>query len=812
MDKKTKGADPAQSAHSEDDAVWKPVSIDDLQQPDPSQFPDVGNTQVDDQTRPDLLPLMQPAGRLRSVGFKIDGLTQRPRLWLQTQVNEEVTKGAYFLWAPVIFGLGCIIYFNLPREPVAGAFAFVSVSLFALAKKVRQASVIYRPVLVVALLAGGVAAAHAHTAWLDTPMLSRTGVATLTGRVLRAEHRADGRVRYTIVTGSAPAKFDMRGVTTNPGKLRITARKGGEAIPTGDYLSGRAMVGPPSGPAFPGAYDFSFNAWHSGIGASGFFLGQPKRVIDIQAQPMKLFDRAGLWIETTRGHISNLIREALPGKTGGLAAALIVGDRSGVDADTAEDLRRSGLAHILAISGLHMALVALTVVIVLRALFACFSNIALNYPVRKWASGAALAAATVYLLLSGANVSTQRAYIMVAIMLVAVLIDRRGLTMRNIAIAAFIVLVIAPHAILSPGFQMSFAAVAALIATYEITTRYRSGKTLTHRAGIVGAVQRFFTRDVAGLALTSLIAGIATALYAAFHFYRIAPLGLLANVLAMPLVTFAVMPFALISALMMPFGLESFPLQVMSVTLEWVVSIADWVSGLGAEAVSGKTGLVPVATVLCGTAALFLVTLMRSMLKLIALPFMIMAAFFLQTREMPDVVVLENGKQIGLLDGQEGLVLLRPNAEKFNTRIWSSAFDLPIRRQNNRNRRAFGDRFQCDEFGCVTRFKGKTITYLTSTARLTDDCRLSDILVIPYDVEKACAFLPENQRPYILDRTALKRSGSQSIWIEPMKVGNVPTSIVHQSTEQDVNLKTRDLKVQQSYPIQNRPWNRHRAN
>ena len=805
--------DPTQ----ESEAMWLPVAPTDVGQEvvfaatdvDRVADPSSGSISVSDSS------FIPKISRTDGAVFAVFERIVTAKDWVRRKLIEEENLGARLIWAPVLFGGGCAAYFSLPREPLFFAFPGLLVLLtilFALSKRNSSVQLFLGCAF---LIAAGVTGAQLKTHFVATYMLSDTLVATLSGTVQKKETRADGRVRYTItltkIHDNAGRSGDLLSVKT----VRLTARKGGPNFRVGDEITGRARLGPPPGPAFPGAYDFSFYNWFDGIGGSGFFLGPPKAAVP-QSTASPAFTTA-MRIAQLRSNIVEVIRNTLPGPAGGVAAALIVGDRSGVDTETNEALRKSGLAHILAISGLHMALVAATVIFVLRVLLASIPSVALRHPVRKWASGIALVAASVYLVLSGANISTQRAYIMVAIMLIAVLLDRKALTMRNVALAAFVVLILSPQAVLSPGFQMSFAAVAALIATFEVTMAQRRKRNIRYQSGFMGGVKRFAIRDIGGLAITSLVAGLATGLYAAYHFYRVAPFGLLANLLAMPLVSLAVMPLALISTLLMPFGLEAFPLKLLAVTTNWVVSIASWVATLEPR---GGTGVVPTSTLLFGTMALLLACLMRTKLKLLCLPFFFLAGVTYSQKSFPDILILENGRQVGVITGQGKLNLLRPNAEKFSTNIWRSAFGTEFIQGKKIKRGKAGDGFRCDDFGCSVKVKDTILVHVKNTGRMIDDCRIADILVVPYRMPEPCAFMEKADRPVIVDAAKLRKNGAHALSIIQNPGGRPPDkdpSLSEASQQKFVqtgldNFESRasSLIIQTAYPDGARPWNRHR--
>ncbi|MEN0041818.1 MAG: ComEC/Rec2 family competence protein [Pseudomonadota bacterium] len=664
------------------------------------------------------------------------------------QLQIEADRGAAFLWAPVCLAAGIVMYFHLPREPWAWAFEALAVGLAVLAFASRNRPLLHVAMLAFSLIAGGAGLARLHSTANDTQMLDRVRIVTVSGEVRRREMRADGSVRYRLaVTSGELARADGL-----PRIFRITARAGGPSAPVGSRMKGLARLSAPSGPAYPGGYDFSFPAWFDGLSGSGFFLGAPEAMPPTQAAS---------GIEAARDRLASLIRESVPGEGGGIAAALIVGDRSGITEETTEALRQSGLAHILAISGLHMALVALTAMGGLRLLFASFPHIALRYPVKKWAAAGGLAAATIYLALSGMAVSTQRAWIMMVIMLGAVILDRRALTMRNVALAALVVMVISPEAILSAGFQMSFAAVAALVAVYEGISRQTAMAVRGRKGGFASATGRILKRDVGGLALTSLVAGLATSIFAAYHFQRLAPLGLLANLAAMPVVSVAVMPLALLSMLSLPFGLHDWPLAAMAWSTEWVVTVAHFVSAMGP---TGETGRIPASAFLCATVGLLVMTLARSRLELCGLLFFLPALLFMQTVKTPDILISEDGRQIALFNKDGSPVLLRERGNRFVTDIWTTAY----RAKETTEGQPAGDGFTCDADGCSTIVKGLRIVHLKTSANLLEDCEIADILVAEFRLSDACQHLSPQERPRIFDGSDLQAKG-RSLFISHRK-------------------------------------------
>ena len=319
-------------------------------------------------------------------------------------------------------------------------------------------------------------------------------------------------------------------------RIRVSVRKG-SAPAVGSFVEFKARLSPPLEPLRPGGYDFARDMYFQQIGASGFVLGRI-RTAEAPGAPT-LWLRYATVIDGMREAIDKRIRAVVPGDQGAIASALITGKRDAISTPVNEAMYTSSLAHVLSISGYHMALVAGIVFFMLRALFALMRSFASRYPIKKWAALVALAAAAFYLLLSGAEVATQRSFIMIAIVLIGVMVDRPTLTLRTLTVAAFVVLLLLPEAVVHPSFQMSFAATLALVAGYQggLTWMSRARETpLGARVALWGG------RQIVGMILVSLLAGTATIPYIAYHFHRVSPYGVVANLLAMPVVSVWVMP------------------------------------------------------------------------------------------------------------------------------------------------------------------------------------------------------------------------------------------------------------------------------
>lgn len=486
------------------------------------------------------------------------------------------------LWAPVALGFGALGYFWLDFEPslLWGAVAIgLALPAFAGAGRIAWPWLLAGP----GLVALGFGAAILRAELVATPVLQeRTALILLSGQVTEAYGHQDGRPRVTLaLSGAGGMDAGHR-----PRLVRIALRKIDDRPTPGSWIELTGRLTPLPTPVAPGGYDFARAAYFDGIGAYGFALSAP-RSIDPAGRP-GIVQRFTAEIAAARHDASERIRAALPGSSGAIAAALTVGDRSEISQADEDALRDSSLAHVLSISGLHMAIVGLGVFGTLRFLAALMPWIALRFQVKKWAAGVALLAAGGYLMLSGASVPAQRSFIMIGLMFVAVMIDRSPFTLRVVAISALFVLLLAPESIVDPSFQMSFSAVTALVSAFEAFEAWqvRRGRPLIMRDTWRGR----FGHALLIAILSSLVAGLATAPYAAYHFNRIAAYGLVANVLAMPVIGFVIMPAAAVTLLVLPFGLEWLPLMVMGWGLEAMLWIAHQTAGW-----PGASSLVPSA-------------------------------------------------------------------------------------------------------------------------------------------------------------------------------------------------------------------------
>ena len=469
------------------------------------------------------------------------------------------------------FGLcgGAAWYVSIWREPQLFALLAVFLGSVGAAVLVSWRSLVPPLVLaamvVIVGISGGALAGKLATLRVSHPVIvDAVGPVMIEGWVEEVEPAKRGvRLRLIVhaIDDVAPDDLPSRVRVTHTTRLKVEA---------GRFVRCWAVLRPPPGPIIKGDYAFDRQAYFEGLGAVGYVQGRCRG--GALGAPQDARDRFSLWVAKHRRNLAHYVNGAAGDRAGGFAAALASGDRSFMAVADQQALRGSGLAHLLAISGLHMGIVGgLVYVLVWRGL-ALIEPIALRIPVQKPAAVAALIASLVYLVLSGASVSTQRAFIMAAVLFGAVLFDRTSLSLRSLAIAMILVVIISPWSVLTPGFQMSFAATGALIATYEAWQRGRRASGRTEAKGV-----GFWLKS---LVVTSFVSSMATMPFALYHFDRIAGLGLLANLLAMPIISLASAPLAGIAMLLAPFGLSEYPLRAFGYTLEGVLWVAHLFEGL----------------------------------------------------------------------------------------------------------------------------------------------------------------------------------------------------------------------------------------
>lgn len=657
----------------------------------------------------------------------------------------------WFLWIPVLFGGGIGLYFSRYTEPTVlqAVAGIVAASAFMLFFRPRPALwALAAAGLCVAL---GFANAKLRTAMLATPVLEDSaGAVTLSAHVERTEPRLPESHRLTLRV-FAVSGFDEG--KTFPDKVRVTSRFKPPPA-TGDAVSLRAVLRPVPEPVMPGGFDFARKAWFSGIGASGFAISAHTLLPDAPEPPLWL--RVKSAIDAVRGSVDSRIRAALPGDQGAIASALVTGERGRIPEHILEALRHSGLAHVLAISGLHMALMAGSFYWLARALMAAWPQVALRLPIKKIAAVIALGGATFYLMLSGAGIATQRAYLMMGIFFLSIVLDRPAITLRNVALAAIVVLALFPESLFDVGFQMSFAATAALVAAYE----HWGGRTrIDAGAGAFSNLLRGSFGYFTGIALTTLVAGLAVAPFAAFHFHKLAQYSLIGNLAAMPFVGAVIMPMALTALLVMPFGLEAWPLWAMGQGIDAVTEIAATVSAWDGAVI--RIATIPAFSLVAMVLGGLWLILWREQWRVAGLLFAAIGLAASGEAERPDMLIGRDGAAMAVRSAAGRLTAPEGRGGTYSLERWLAAYA---------DERAPGDirsdgGFSCDWSACVTRTANKRIALVRHPSALREECLRADIVVTEFPVGRHC-----RAARLTVDLMDLKAHGAHALYLSGQSI------------------------------------------
>lgn len=506
----------------------------------------------------------------------------------------------------------------------------------------------------------------------------------------------------------------------------------------GDVISAPMRLYRVPGPVVPGGYDSQFHAYFKGIGAYGSTTGNLDVINPAQTNSISRN------IQELREFIGTRIDQALAPPISGIARALIVGDQGQIDENIRTRLADAGLAHVLAISGLHLSLIAGGIFAAIRMGLAGFYGFGQNISVKKIAAIGGIIASLIYLALSGASVSAVRASLMLILIFGAVLAGRRALTMRNVAFAALFIIITDPSSIFRPGFQLSFAAVIALVGSYE---GYKS--KFQNDASAIKKLTRFFS----GIALTSVIAGAATALFAAYHFQNVAPFGVLGNMVAIPLVAFVVLPAALLAVLFMPLGIEEIFFAPMGWGIEQIITVANYISSLGSGFVSP-----PILEEISLIIALFAMAWFAFFTGKSRFIGVVIAAILIPvfgTIERPDIMIADTTQAIAIKNEQSqellsqnlaSMDLVAGRANSFAVNAWSETYLAKIATPD--------EKVPCDLTGCWIERDNFIVSLVKTRDAFAEDCSKADLVIARISAPQYC-----RNTTQVIDQNDLTSSG-----------------------------------------------------
>ncbi|GAA4764206.1 ComEC/Rec2 family competence protein [Stakelama sediminis] len=653
------------------------------------------------------------------------------------------------LWLPVALGAGVAAWFLLPgpAQWIGMMMAGVAVALIGL--MLSDGGRFGRMLLI-----GGVALAlGCGLAWwraerVAAPVLARPGVVSMTGRVESVEPlaaRGVVRVRLAVET--------PKGM---PPVVRVNIRE--QDVPAGlsrgAYLRLRGWMMPPPQPGVPGAYDFARTAWFHGIGATGRAFA-PVTVLQAGDPPGS----------NLRMRLSRHIQARIGGGAGAIAATLATGDRGALSDSDADAMRRSGLAHLLSISGLHVtAVVGATMLLVLR-LLALFPGLALRVRLPLVAAGAGALTAIGYTLLTGAQVPTVRACVAALLVLAAMAMGREAITLRLVAAAALFVLLVWPETLAGPSFQLSFAAVTAIVALHE---HPRVRGWFARREEGWG---RRIGRGLLSLFLTGLVVEIALMPIALYHFHKAGLYGAAANIVAIPLTTFVIMPFEALALLFDAVGLGAPFWWIVDEALRFLLALAH-ATATAPGAVALLPGMPKAAFALILLGGLW-IALWRSRMRWVGLVPVAAGVFWAVITPAPDLIVGGEGTHLALRTADGTMALLRDRSGEYTRSMMGEAAGSdadPAALDEQPGARCSHDFCMADirRGGRVWRISATRSDYLLPYAQLVSACRVSDIVVSDRRLPKGCV-----PRWLKLDPVTLAKTGGVAINLTSGKVRRV---------------------------------------
>lgn len=646
-------------------------------------------------------------------------------------------KPRLFLWFPVFLSLGIALYFSLPAEPpmILGLAAF-ALSLAGLVVSEGEKRVF---MLAVFLAATGFAASQLRTYSVYTPILEKEiGARLVSGRIEVIEGMEDGAGSRLLLSG---VQVEKMAPEDTPVRVRVSVRKD-EGLQVGQRVRVLAGLGPPSPPLQPGAFDFQRYMFFQQIGALGFAYKQP----DVIGEPSVRQN----FIERIRVAIDRRIEAYLPYPEAAVAMALTTGRRAAISEEANDAMTAAGLAHILSISGLHIGIVSGIVFFLSRLLMVCIPGFGVRRPVKKYAAVLAFMAAAFYTLLAGATIPTQRSLIMVGIALFAIIVDRSPLSIRLVAFAAFAVLLAAPESLMSASFQMSFAAVAGLVMVFDYLRPWMSA---WHRqAGVTKRAALYLL----SVSLTTVIATVATAPFTIFHFQQFQIYGVIANALAVPLSAFVIMPAAVMALVLMPFGLEHWPLLAMGAGVDAMIDISVWVAALPHALV--KIPAPPPAALPCFMAGMFLLFLVKGVFRYAALMPIMACVVMVAAWRQPDIVIAP-GFELAAVKAEDNLYVSSLRREEFIREKWESNYGMQEGTALAWPKEGQAGPLHCDEAACRAEIHGRRVSFLKNPGVIEEECHWAALVLSFSPVKKyGCAAL-------VIDKFTALDSGTQAVWL-----------------------------------------------
>lgn len=662
---------------------------------------------------------------------------------LQTALFAQ--RDRWVLWLPVPLGFGIAFYFSLKSEPpvMAGVAVLGLLGLVAAAFHKNKAFMLC--LLPVILLVVGFSAAQLRTFVVDAQALQRKTYypITLTGRIAEVTPLPK---TFRIVLEDFTVEWGKTWVQPLPERVRIKLKGSDPTEPiAGDIVSIKAVLLPLQPPVFPGAFDFQRYAFFDRLGATGYAIGNLEVVKHVET---------GYFFANLRKYIRDRIEANITDKEhAAVIIAFMIGESKAIPENVWDVARKSGIAHLIAISGSHFVLIAGFPFFLIRALLAAIPYVALRWPIKKIAAGCAIAVSVFYMMLIGAPIPAQRAVLSVCVVMGAIIIDRDPFTLRLAAFAALVILLLQPESLTGASFQLSFAAITALIAFYEIT---RNWWLENWRDENMAKRWLFY---LLGCCLSSIVASAATAPFALYHFARVPLLaGLAANMIAVPVSTFITFPVGLFACLMMPFGLEKYPLWLTEQSLELTMSVARAVIKWPYASYTG--GAPPGWFLLPVTLGGLWLCLWKGRMRYAGFVPIVLACACLPLAQRPDVIASDTGRLFAVRDEKGALWFSTTQVDKFAREEWMERDGTMRAERWAEAGESAGGRLVCAPSSCV--YDGRVVFVTEGSGEALEACQGAALVFSKVVLDrKACG--PDT---IVRDIKSLRYFGAHAAYLE----------------------------------------------
>ena len=657
-------------------------------------------------------------------------MTQQPSLTSQLIAHLTREQSRWALWMPVGIGLGVMAYFSCGHEPSPWWLAATPILAMA-TRLIRHRFMPLVPMVMLLTLALGFNAAQLERIAVATPMLDReVGPTTITGTLMITEPMPDGArltLKDPLIERLPPD------VTPDRVRMRMRGIDLAEIPPAGTRVSLWGQVGPLSEPVMPGAYDFRRQGFFLGLGGTGWARGTVK-ILDSNP-PLTLVDRVNLWFEHARRSLTLVTHDTLTGDSAAMTAALLNGEQNGISRDTLQAMRISGLSHLLSISGVHVSMMGLLVYVPLRAILALIPFIALRCPIKKWAAAMAVFATIFYTILVGPYAPTLRSALSTGIVMFAIMVDRRTLSMRLVLIAAALVMLMQPDGVMGPSFQMSFAAVLCMVAAFEKTFDQALNQNNPFSLPIW---MKWMKKHVGVVVMTSVIATAATAPFTIYHFQSFSFYGVIANMVAIPLTSFWIMPMILLTYITFPLGWAAPFIHGIGWGVDVLIKLAEIVAAWPFAQIHWPA--MPSFALLATVAGGLWLCLWRQRWRWMGFAPIVLGMMYPLYTPLPHLVVSTDGSEWAARLDDGRLAVSNLDRDDFVVTQWQQRLGMPptvdvTELPTDENQ------LRCDTLGCVYRQGSRLIALPTLDAAVLEDCTQADVVIATVAVKDCAARL-----------------------------------------------------------------------